>query len=270
MRWHYVSGVVFGLFTFTFAFSGLVSMEPWEWTNAPGLELPRDVLSGGPVDLSRFTAHPPAEWDHVIGTRPVKEVEFARMLGEPYYIVRRGAIERDRQDRERLHQPYPIRHARVEDDRTIVSAVDFTVRRDLFDESALVERIRGVSDVRVVESEFLTEYDSYYYSRAGQIPLPALRITFDDPAQTWVYVDPSLSQVVTAISRWGRVERWVYHGLHSLDFPYLYNSRPSWDIVMIVLCLGGLTTSGIGLFLGVRRMRRASRHVSAPYPVTSP
>jgi hypothetical protein len=64
---------------------------------------------------------------------------------------------------------------------------------------------------------------------------------------------------VTAINRWQRVERWAYHGLHSLDLPYLYNSRPSWDIVMIVLCLGGLTSSGVGFWLGVRRVRRAAR-----------
>jgi len=256
MRWHYVSGVVFGLFTLTFAFSGLVSMEPWEWTNAPGLELPRNVLAGGPVDLSRFTAHPPAEWDQVLGSRPAKEVEFARMLDEPYYVVRRSAVERDQGDRERLHQPYPIRHARIEDDRVLVSADTFTVRRGLFDQAALVERVRAAAPAaRVVGAELLSEYDAYYYSRVGQVPLPAVRIKFDDPAETWVYVDPSLSQVVTAINRWGRVERWVYHGLHSLDFPYLYNSRPSWDIVMIVLCLGGLTSSGIGFVLGMRRMR---------------
>jgi len=271
MRWHYVSGIVFGVFTLTFSFSGLVSMEPWEWTNAPGLELPRDVLSGGPLDLSRFATHHPAQWDEILGGRAAKEVEFARMLDEPYFIVRRGAVERDRQDRERLHQPYPIRHARIEDDRLLVSANTFLLRRDLFDEPALLQRIKAAApDARIVESQLLTDYDSYYYSRVGQIPLPALRIKFDDPAQTWVYVDPSLSQVVTAINRWGRVERWVYHGLHSLDFPYLYNSRPSWDIVMLMLCIGGLTTSGIGFVLGLRRMRRAARTSSATYPLTSP
>ena len=73
---------------------------------------------------------------------------------------------------------------------------------------------------------------------------------------------------MTAINRWRRVERWVYHGLHSLDLPYLYNSRPSWDIVMIVLCLGGLTSSGIGFGLGLRRMRRATKgFVAAPAPL---
>ena len=64
--------------------------------------------------------------------------------------------------------------------------------------------------------------------------------------------------MVTTINKWGRVERWVYHGLHSLDFAFLYNSRPTWDIVMIVISLGGLTTSGLGLLLGVRRMRRVA------------
>jgi hypothetical protein len=278
MRWHYISGVVFGVFTLTFAFSGLVSMEPWAWTNAPGLELPRNVLTGGPVDLSRFRAHPPAEWDNVLGGRQAKEVEFARMLDEPYYIVRRSAVERDQDDRERLHQPYPIRHARIEDDRLLISADTFTVRRGLFDERALVERITAaVPEARVVESQLLSRYDAYYYSRVGQVPLPAVRIKFDDPAETWVYVDSSLSQVVTAINRWGRVERWVYHGLHSLDFPYLYNSRPSWDIVMIVVCLGGLMSSGIGMLLGLRRIRRAVRwqvrlkpDTTTPDSLTSP
>jgi hypothetical protein len=65
--------------------------------------------------------------------------------------------------------------------------------------------------------------------------------------------------VITSVNRMTRVERWVYHGLHSLDFAFLYNSRPTWDIVMIVLCLGGMTTSGLGLMLGVKRMRRAAR-----------
>ena len=264
MRWHYVSGALFGVFTLTFAFSGLVSMEPWAWTNAPGLELPRTALSGGPVDLSRFPAWEADAWNRLLDGRPAKEIEFARMLDAPYYIVRRGSVARDDGDRERLHQPYPIRHARIEDDRLLVAADTFQVRRDPFETSALVARVTAAApDARVVESRLLTEYDSYYYSRVGQTPLPALRIKFDDPAETWVYVDPSLSQVVTAINRWGRVERWVYHGLHSLDFAFLYNSRPAWDIVMLVISFGGLTSSGLGFVLGLRRMRRASRRLAA-------
>jgi hypothetical protein len=267
MRWHYLTGAVFGVFTLTFAFSGLVSMEPWAWTNAPGLELPQEVLAGGALDVAEFPTRTAAEWTRVLGDRPAKEVEFARILNEPYFVVRRGSLARDEADRERLHQPYAIRHARIEDNRLLVAARSFAVRRDLFDRRDLLSRISAAApQTRVVEARLLTEYDSYYYSRVGQIPLPALRIKFDDPVQTWVYVDPSLGQVVTAINRWGRVERWVYHGLHSLDFAFLYNSRPTWDIVMIAISLGGLTTSGLGLLLGLRRMRRATRRLAASGP----
>jgi hypothetical protein len=35
------------------------------------------------------------------------------------------------------------------------------------------------------------------------------------------------------------VTRWLYHGLHSLDVPWLYNHRPAWDIVVITFMLGG-------------------------------
>jgi hypothetical protein len=62
------------------------------------------------------------------------------------------------------------------------------------------------------------------------------------------------------------VERWLYNGLHSLDFAFWYDKRPLWDIAIIVLCLGGFTTSSLGLFLGVRRMRRAARNVTAALP----
>jgi hypothetical protein len=261
MRWHYVSGVVFGVFTFTFAFSGLLSMEPWEWTNAQGLELPRDVL-GGPADLSAFGSPDQASWNRVLEGRQAKEIEFTRMMDAHYYVVRQGSVALDAHDRERLHQPYPIRHARTEN-RLLIAADTLAVRNEPFSEGSLVARITDAAGAPLVESQLLTEYDSYYYSRVGQVPLPALRLKFADPAETWVYVDPAMSQVITSVNRLTRIERWIYHGLHSLDFAFLYNSRPSWDIVMIVLCLGGLTSSSLGLVLGVRRMRRATRRAAA-------
>src|SRR5678815_424140 len=99
--------------------------------------------------------------------------------------------------------------------------------------------------------------DSYYYSRDRQTPLPVLRVKFDDPAKTWVYVDPQMSQVLATVHKLNRTERWLYNGLHSFDFAFWYNSI-AWDITMIALCLGGLASSGIGMYLGIRRMRRAA------------
>jgi hypothetical protein len=52
------------------------------------------------------------------------------------------------------------------------------------------------------------------------------------------------------------VERWLFNGLHSLDFRFWYDKRPLWDIGMIVLSLGALAASAIGLVFGFRRLFR--------------
>ncbi len=36
-----------GVFALTWAFSGLLSMEPFAWTNAPELRIPADAMAGG-------------------------------------------------------------------------------------------------------------------------------------------------------------------------------------------------------------------------------
>ena len=258
MRWHYVTGVVFGMFTLTWAFSGLLSMEPFAWTNATGLEVSRDVFTGGPADLSRFPAMDPATWDRVLAGRGIKEVDFARIQDDHYYVVRAARNEPAVAGRfERLHQPYPVT-GRAEPDRLLVAASTLEIRRDPFSVDSLVGRLKAeLPDVPIAEQQLLSEYDSYYYSRDRQTPLPVLRVKFNDPAQTWVYIDPEMSQVLAQVHKLNRVERWLYNGLHSFDFAFWYNS-PAWDVAMIVLLLGGLASSGIGLMLGIRRLRRGA------------
>jgi hypothetical protein len=55
MRWHYLTGAVFGVFTLTWVLSGFLSMEPWDWASEGGLgEGMREAFSGGPLDLTAF------------------------------------------------------------------------------------------------------------------------------------------------------------------------------------------------------------------------
>jgi len=156
--------------------------------------------------------------------------------------------------------------------RLLVNAETLEPRQAPFSVESLMMRLRAnVPDAPVVESQLLTDYDWYYYSRGRQTPLPLLRVKFDDPAQTRLYVDPEMSQVLAQIHRLNRVERWLYNGLHSLDFAFWYDKRLLWDIGMITLSLGGLSLSTIGLFLGIKRVRRGTaRIVRAATPRRSP
>ncbi len=159
--------------------------------------------------------------------------------------------------RERLHQPYDVT-GQTEPDRLLVSAKSLEPRSEPFSVDSLMTRLRtALPDAPIVEQQLLTEYDSYYYSRGRQTPLPVLRVKFGDPAQTWFYIDPEMSRVVATVHRLNRVERWLYSGLHDLDFAFWYDRRPLWDIGVITLLLGGLASSSIGLFLGIKRMWRA-------------
>ena len=261
MRWHYLTGVVFGLVTLTWVFSGLLSMDPYAWNNASGLDVPRHALSGGPVELARFPVMDGGAWARVAGERPVKEIELLRIQDEPYYAVRVGAGS------VATAGVPPARPANVDGDGEVsgpllVAADTLTLRKEPFSTESLLKRLTAaVPGVPVVESGLLDRYDAYYYARGyareRQAPLPVLRVKFGDPMETWVYVDPALGRLVAREHRFTRVERWLFNGLHSLDFAFWYDRRPLWDIGVIALSLGGLASSGIGLWIGCGRIRRA-------------
>jgi hypothetical protein len=267
MRWHYILGVLFGVFALTWVFSGLLSMEPFDWTRAEGFELGRDAFTGGPLDVDRFAAFDAAAWNPLREGRTLKEIELRRIQDEPYYVARYSAAPVDGEaKRERLHQPYPIA-GRAQPETRLIDATTLRVRHEPFSVDSLLARVRaGAPGTAIVEHELLADYDAYYYSRAREAPLPVLRVKLDDPMQTWVYVDPATSRMLASIHRLNRLERWVYNGLHSLDFGFWYDRRPLWDIGTIALCIGALASSAIGLYLGLKRLRRDLARFGAKQP----
>ncbi len=247
MRWHYVTGVVFGLFTLTWMFSGLLSMEPFAWTRREGLEVDQAVFSGGPPRLAEFPVLDASKWEALTRGRVLKEIEYAWIQNEPYYVARLAP----------MHEVASVRADHLHSDRLIVDAKTMEIKRTPFSVESLVDRLRTSGPkTPITETALLTEYDSYYYSRSGQTPLPVLRVKFADSNRTWIYVDPEMGQLLGAIHRFSRVERWLFNGLHSLDFSFWYHRRPLWDIGMILLSLGGFASSGIGLWVGIKRVRR--------------
>ena len=81
-----------------------------------------------------------------------------------------------------------------------------------------------------------------------------LRVRYADPQQTWLYFDPKHGTIARKEERLTRLNRWLYHGFHSLDFPFLYYKRPLWDIVVIVLSIGGIVLSATTLSASWRRV----------------
>lgn len=249
MRWHYIAGMIFGVFTLTWVFSGFLSMEPFGWASGEG-------LGGGPLQQALtgdrtepFPDFDGAGWSQVTDRYSIREIDTIRVQGTPYYAVR--AFPRDAPDQG--------------SERLLVDARSHQIRTEPFSTESLLGIVReSYPDVPVLDAALLTSYDSYYYARDGSAPLPVLRVRFADPDSTWFYIDPEASRLLGSVHRLDRVERWIYNGFHSLDFGFWYQSRPAWDIGVILLSLGGLSTTGLGLGLGLKRMLRGSRRARAP------
>ncbi len=259
MRWHYILGTVFGVFVLTWAFSGMLSMEPFAWSDARGLAVDEGVYQEGVLDMAAFPAIDAQQWQSLVNTQGpqalIKEVDFRWIGGAPFYLASysdTSALDMDKRDR--LHQPYNI-IGQLESNSVLIEVENFQPREG-FDIDGLVSKLdASIEDADVVDSALLTQYDDYYYSRNNQLPLPVLRIKFNDPAQSWIYVDPRKSELLSLVHKYSRVERWLYSGLHSLDFAFWYHKRPLWDLGVIILLAGGLMVSLIGLCFGLGRLK---------------
>ncbi|AOS43820.1 hypothetical protein Verru16b_00878 [Lacunisphaera limnophila] len=241
VRWHYVTGAVFGVVTLTWVFSGWMSMNPGQ-LNPPRAPTATEtaVLAGTRFDAVAFTALP---------VLPAGTVEAAlhHYDGQPLY-----------------------RATRRDGTTTLVAArADAPLRPPTV--AALLARAPELRpEARVVESKVLAEYDDYYYSRhpeTGTRPLPVLRVRFADAEATWFHLDIATGQVLDRSTRTNRVFRWLYNGLHSFDWWWLWSRRPLWDVVVIAFCAGGLSLSVLGVVVGVRRLRA---EFSRPQSSSSP
>jgi hypothetical protein len=115
----------------------------------------------------------------------------------------------------------------------------------------------------VVEARLVDKYEAYYLDRHHDLPLPVLFVRLNDPDRSTYYIDVRTARIVEAYSARSRWNRWLYHGLHSFDLPWLYRYRPAWDIFVLVLLLGGATLSVTAVIIGWQllgnKLRRAGR-----------
>jgi PepSY-associated TM region len=236
-RWHNILGGVFGLFTFTWILSSLFTVNPGYWSPGPDpTQADIEAFAGGPLDLRSFSVGP-AQLGRVLGKciQPV-ELEMILFQGKPYYLAR------NRQSQVQLASA----SGDSEDCLSIVPTQDL-----------LQAGQRVVGKAPLIDEALLTSFDTYYYTDLTfRRPLPVLRIRFADAAKTWLYVNPRTARIEASYKERTRLERWLYEGLHDLDFPFLYRHRPAWDGTVITLVAGGFALSVTGVFMGQRYVRK--------------
>src|SRR5688572_26183346 len=257
-RWHTIIGLCFGVITLTWAFSGLLSMGPFPITDklteltvpapAPEEEGDRGARGGrggqrrgpnlagalrGRVDdeLSVYEEKDLRAAIASIREFGAKELELTSFAGEPIYLATNGAGDT---------RIVPVRGP----------------PKSSFEIEEVMRIVRNAAGQNLADLRVMDTYDAYYLDRRGESPLPVVYAEMNDPVRTRYYIDPKTARVVGNYSARNWVSRWLYHGLHSLDFPWLYNYRPLWDIVVITLMLGGTALCVTSLVLAWRVLAR--------------
>ena len=226
-RWHIVFGLIFGLGAATWAFSGMLSMDPFPRQSGAG-GLGAEALARalrGNVRLGSFETKSPREALVQLAGMKVRELELIEVAGRPFYVAWLG-----RRDTRIVPHDGPV----------------LSEFEKQFLEGAVIQAAGLTSSPT---SSVLHQYDRYYLDRRRELPLPVLRVRLDDRETTRYYIDPKTARVVGSYSSRDWMTRWAYHGLHSLNFPWLYDYRPLWDIVVIGFMVGGAALSVTSLIL---------------------
>jgi len=229
--WHHMLGLVFGVLTLTWVFSGLMTMNPWGALSSRGGAEYREALLGQ------------AEWRDVrsflsAASDAQQRGELPETLASLESRVFAGALQVMAGMPERAT---PLRLDAAAQPATPVTAEQ--VRQMLGRDG------RALQDVTLMDQE-----DAYYYAHKTPIEMPVIRAIMADDERTRVYVGPQSANVRT-LSETGRTSRWIRTGLHRLDFSFM-KSRPLWDILVILLLAGVTCLCATGTWMSFQRIRR--------------
>ena len=239
-RWHMALGLIFGVATATWAFSGMLSVDPFPSLTDPadgGRRASVDMSDAlrGPLAIEPFAALHPRQALEELRDLDVRQLELTAFDGQPFYLATLG---------DGGVRVVPVSGAPA----------------DTFDRERIIAAVaRAAQPFSIADAQVIDQYDAYYLDRTRERPLPVLRIRLNDEGSTRYYIDPRTGRVVGTYNSRNWVTRWVYHGLHSFDFPWLYNYRPLWDIVVIAFMLGGTALCVTSLVLAWRVLGRRLR-----------
>ena len=232
--WHHYLGLLFGVLTFTWLFSGLLSMNPAGLLSGTGARAEVQALRGEPlyweeidVLLARLQA---ASFPHNSVL-----LEGGKLGGELFVLSRNAQGETVRLDQHLRNAPLDPAQLHKLAARLAPAGSDY-------------------------QAGLLHQEDAYYYSHHNNITLPVFRVVTESARY---YLNPASGALLRKVDDARQQYRWLFNGLHRGDFNSLLRSRPLWDLFMWPLLLGVTGVALSGVVMGVRRLLPTRRRTGA-------
>jgi hypothetical protein len=229
-RWHHLSGMVIGAVVCTWLFSGMLSMDHGRWFSRaePTMEQ-RHRFMGGPLTPQDVNISFGEAFRLAKPKAAAKEILLTKVGGASYFVFR--------SDPER---------------QVVISTIAAQTPTPKFSLDTLAEAAKTVIRGQQIHRSEIGQGDLYSYSTMhNPHQFVALRIVFDDPAQTWVHIDTKTGQLMELMDYSGRVYRWLFHGLHSWDISLFLEHDLARRAVLLGLCIAGFLFSLSGVYLGI-------------------
>lgn len=221
--WHHMIGLVFGVLTLTWVFSGLLTMNPWGWLESDGRASVAGYageMSGG--DIKSYLAGVSAS-----ANGPAVRLEAIPIGGRLF--VRSITADGENVRTDANGRAAPLQRQEVE--------------------AALSTLPVAVGDLELMERE-----DAYYYGHHSDVALPVWRATLADEEATRVYIDAQSGQIARVVDATSRLSRWTRVAFHDLDLPGL-RAKPLWHLITSLLLAGVTAVCATGLWLAWRRVK---------------
>jgi len=225
---HHMGGIFISAFLLTYIFSGWLSMDHGLlFSNSSVSAMQRKVLAGGEIHWDQFNTV------DLSLAQGAKQLDWVQLAGKPYVIA-------------------TFHHAaqKILGQHGVASHFAYTQFK-----SEYIQLLDGSSCALPTA---VANNDAYASNHAST-PLsstPLLRVVCNDKENTWFHIDSGNAQIVEVLNDSKRLYRWLYTGLHTLDFPALNQSPQLKTILVILFTVTGFIFSLTGVILSWRRLRQ--------------
>lgn len=234
-KWHHILGFVFGVFVFTFVFSGMMSLADLpQWmikVHNPAIQ--QSMYLPQPINITNYKLN----YTKLLEAYPnqVKSIEWSNFGQLPLYKVV------------------------VKDRLLTIDASSDTVKTLSLNEQSIRNRL-SLTHTEPIEISVINEYDNYYVGLTDHLPLPVYKAEVADADNSTYYINPKNGNT-RYFNNNLKAHRWTYQALHSYKIGFLAKHPVLWNIVMWTTMIGGTLVSITGVWLGFKYLKRRIRKV---------